>query len=162
MKKIFAIDPGTRESGLVYYDAARRVVEYHGVEENGELLKSLRESILWAQDYVLVIEMIASYGMPVGADVFETVRWIGRFQEAWGADHPFGLAYRKDIKEHLCGTSKAKDANIRQRLIDIIGEQGTKKQPGPTYGIRSHEWAALAVAVYAADGQKLHSVDGEA
>jgi hypothetical protein len=45
---------------------------------------------------------------------------------------------------------RAKDANIRQALIDKIGPQGTKAQPGPTYGIKSHSWAALAVAVYAA------------
>ena len=38
-------------------------------------------------------------------------------------------------------------ANIRQALLDLIGPQGTKKAPGPTYGVRSHEWAALAVAV---------------
>jgi hypothetical protein len=60
------------------------------------------------------------------------------------------LIYRKDIKLFLCGTMRAKDANIRQALIDKIGPQGTKAQPGPTYGIKSHSWAALAVAVYAA------------
>jgi hypothetical protein len=46
---------------------------------------------------------------------------------------------------------RAKDANIRQALLDLIGPQGTKAQPGPTYGIKSHTWAALAVAVYAAN-----------
>jgi len=46
---------------------------------------------------------------------------------------------------------RAKDANIRQALLDLIGPQGTKKTPGPTYGIKSHTWAALAVAVYAAN-----------
>jgi hypothetical protein len=60
------------------------------------------------------------------------------------------LIFRKDIKLFLCGTMRAKDANIRQALIDKIGPQGTKKTPGPTYGIKSHTWAALAVAVFAA------------
>jgi hypothetical protein len=40
---------------------------------------------------------------------------------------------------------------VRQALIDRLGLQGTKKAPGPTYGIKSHEWAALAVAVYGWD-----------
>jgi hypothetical protein len=40
---------------------------------------------------------------------------------------------------------------VRQALIDRLGPQGTKKNPGPTYGMRSHLWAALAVAVYAGD-----------
>jgi hypothetical protein len=149
--KILAIDPGTSQSGVVHFDADQRKIAQHGIVENSELLSGLRECVLWAQGYELVIEMVASYGMPVGADVFETVRWIGRFQEAWGGDHPFRVIYRKDIKLHLCGTSKAKDANIRQRLIDIIGPQGTKKEPGPTYGIRSHEWSALAVALTASE-----------
>ena len=49
---------------------------------------------------------------------------------------------------------RAKDGNVRQALIDLIGEQGTKKNKGPTYGISSHSWAALAVAVYTANNRK--------
>lgn len=146
---ILAIDPGTRESGIVIYNPADKTIAKHGIMQNEQVLSDLREGNLWGHQ--LVIEMVASYGMPVGAEVFETVRWIGRFQEAWGDDYPFDVAYRKAIKEHLCGTSKAKDPNVRQRLIDIVGAQGTKKEPGPTYGVKSHEWAALAVAVYAGD-----------
>ncbi len=94
------------------------------------------------------IEMIASYGMPVGKETFETCLWIGRFIGAWEGIHGKepALLCRKDIKMHLCGTMKAKDGNIRQALLDRWGPQGTKKAPGPTYGISSHTWAALAVA----------------
>ncbi|NII07239.1 hypothetical protein HBF25_12680 [Luteibacter anthropi] len=103
-------------------------------------------------DYpVVAIEMIASYGMPVGAEVFETVRWIGRFQQACRDPEAVRLIYRKDVKMHLCGTPRAKDANIRQALIDKLGAPGTKKSPGPTYGVKSHAWAALGVAVTASE-----------
>jgi hypothetical protein len=95
--------------------------------------------------------MIASYGMPVGASTFETCLWIGRFIEL--ARTESRLVYRKDIKMHLCGSMRAKDGNVRQALIDLIGEQGTKKDKGPTYGISSHSWAALAVAVYTANNK---------
>jgi len=44
---------------------------------------------------------------------------------------------------------KAKDANIRQALIDKLGPVGTKKSPGPLWGVKSHIWSALAVAVTA-------------
>jgi hypothetical protein len=58
---------------------------------------------------------------------------------------------RKDVKLHLCGSPRAKDANIRQALLDRYGGKekaiGSKHQRGPLYGIRSHLWAALAVAV---------------
>jgi hypothetical protein len=93
--------------------------------------------------------MIASYGMAVGKEVFETCVWIGRFVEVARVEPR--LVYRRDAKLHLCHSPRAKDANVRQALIDRLGPQGTKKNPGPTYGMRSHLWAALAVAVYAGD-----------
>jgi hypothetical protein len=98
------------------------------------------------------IEMIASYGLPVGAEVFETCLWIGRLQERMLLGYlDAKLIYRKDVKLHLCGTPRAKDANIRQALIDRYGGKtkaiGNKKTPGPLYGIKSHGWAALALAV---------------
>ena len=35
--------------------------------------------------------------------------------------------------------------NIRQALIDRFGPQGSKKNPGPTFGFGGDTWAALAV-----------------
>ena len=58
---------------------------------------------------------------------------------------------RQRIKAVLCnGNVKANDAGVRQALIDRLGPPGSKKAPGPTYGVTSHAWAALAVAVAAA------------
>ena len=75
----------------------------------------------------IVIEMIASYGMPVGKEVFETCVWIGKFAEASGMKENY--IYRKDEKMNLCHSMKAKDSNIRQALIDRFGVVGTKKKP---------------------------------
>lgn len=94
----------------------------------------------------LAIEMIASYGMPVGKEVFETCVWIGRFVQAHPLPETVQRVTRNEVKNHLCGSSKAKDANIRQALIDIFGSPGVKAKPGGTYGVRSHAWAALGVA----------------
>ena len=100
-------------------------------------------------DVVLAIEMIASYGMAVGREVFETCVWVGRFHQAWRDPAGVKLIYRQAVKLHLCNSPRAKDANIRRALIDLLGPQGTKNSPGPTYGVSSHAWAALGVAVTA-------------
>ena len=96
----------------------------------------------------MAIEMVASYGMPVGATVFETVFWIGRFCEAWkGAFHRI---FRKDVKMHLCNNMRAKDSNLAQALRDRFGEKPTKLKPNPVYGefkLKRDEWQAFAVAV---------------
>lgn len=94
----------------------------------------------------MVIEKVACYGMPVGEEVFETVFWSGRFAQAYGAERTHQMP-RIEVKSHLCHNSRAKDANIRQALIDRFGKPGTKKHPGTLYGITGDLWAALAVAV---------------
>lgn len=153
---ILGIDPGTTHSAAVWWDG-ENVIDYEYVP-NQEILSEVLNRKNWAEKeslpfYPIAIEMIASYGMPVGAETFETVRWIGRFQEAaiyLGWDEP-QLVFRKNIKLHLCGSMRAKDANVRQALIDRFGAPGTKGKPGTLYGIKSHGWAALAVAVTAWD-----------
>lgn len=142
--RILAIDPGTEQSGWCeLWDSA---VAASGVMSNVEMLEALASG-RFDHVPVVAIEMIASYGMAVGKEVFETCVWIGRFQQAWHMPDSVRLVYRRDVKMHLCGTAKAKDANIRQALIDLLGPQGTKKEPGATYGVKSHAWAALGVAV---------------
>lgn len=142
-ESILAIDPGTTESGWCVFKGG--TVLASGVATNGDVI----EMVSGGLGDEMAIEMVASYGMAVGKEVFETVRWIGRFQQARRNPDAVRLIYRKDVKLHLCGSPRAKDANIRQALIDLIGPQGTKKNPGPTYGVKSHAWAALAVAVTA-------------
>lgn len=144
---ILAIDPGTVQSGWCHLYNGRVIGS--GVYENSEMLTQVQASTLLANQ--LAIEMVASYGMPVGREVFETVRWIGRFQEAWRAPDEVRLIYRKDVKIHLCGSMKAKDQNVWQALIDKLGPVGTKAEPGPLYGVKSHARSAVAVAVTAAE-----------
>lgn len=135
MTSVFAVDPGPKESAFVEWDGDRII--QHDKQPN-ECLLALRTR---AQP---VIEMIASLGMPVGAEVFDTCIWIGKFMQAWGSAE---LMFRREVKLHLCNDSRAKDGNIRQALIDRLGAPGTKANPGVTYGISGDEWQALALAV---------------
>ena len=107
-------------------------------------------------DYdLLVIEMIASYGMPVGKEVFDTCVWIGQFKEiATMKNKKVEYIYRKDEKMNLCNSMKAKDSNIRQALIDRFGVVGTKKNPGWFYGFKKDIWQAYAVGVTYLDKEK--------
>lgn len=142
---ILAIDPGPCESGWVIYDHASRKVIESGVDENLAVLPMLDD----LRCQLLAVEMMEARGMPLGRESLETVLWTGRFVERWRGGAR--LVYRREVKLHLCGSSRAKDGNVRQALIDRIGPPGVKRAPGPTYGVRSHAWAALGVALTAAE-----------
>lgn len=144
---MIAIDPGTFESAFVELDGVR-VLDAQ-IQPNEAVLDYLRDK---GTGELLAIEKVASYGMAVGASVFSTVFWSGRFVEAYGG--PFEEVTRLEVKLFLCKSPKATDANIRQALIDMYGPTkqqaiGTKKEPGPLHGFRSHLWAALAVGLTA-------------
>jgi len=145
---ILAIDPGNIESAYVLAtDDLSKVISKDKLpnEEIRETLFNIFESV---GSVKVAIEMIASYGMPVGETVFQTCLWIGRFieiVETYGLEAT--LIYRKDEKMCLCHSMKAKDSNIRQALIDMFGVVGTKSNPGYFYGFKKDIWAAMAVAV---------------
>lgn len=150
--RTFAVDPGTTQSGWVLLDDGR-IVDC-GIHPNHDVLRWVQAG---QQAHMLAIEMVASYGMAVGREVFETVRWIGRFQQAWAEPDNVRLVYRREVKLYLCGTAAAKDPNVRQALLDLYPttgggatpQVGTKSQPGPLYGMSSHTWPALGVALTA-------------
>jgi hypothetical protein len=152
---ILAIDPGPSQSAYVLSDGAR-VIE-HDKLDNDDVIDAMGRPPL-CDAWHLAIEMVASYGMPVGADVFTTCVWIGKFAYCWQSltGHDAQLVYRKDVLLHLCNKRNAKDANVRQALIDRFGPGkdkaiGLKKSPGPLYGVSGDVWSALAVAVTTAD-----------
>jgi hypothetical protein len=164
---LLAIDPGPTESAYVVYDAAvARPLAWDKADNEsvkdiiqGRAVPLVRGSeALAARHDRVAIEMVASYGMAVGAEVFETVLWTGIFSEAsrgrCGA-YPQRV-YRRAVKLHICGSSRAKDANVRQAIIDRYGPGkeraiGLKASPGPLYGMTGDCWAALAVAITAAE-----------
>lgn len=148
MKKVLAIDPGTNESAFLWWGQGR--ISDAAIVQNDVLLSNIRRLPDGEyRDTIVAIEMIACYGMPVGKEVFETCLLIGRMCESLERNsYPFRLVYRREIKLHHCMNARAKDSNIRQALIDKYGVPGTKKNPGPTYGMKSDLWSAFAIATY--------------
>jgi len=159
---ILAIDSGTTQSGWVLFEDEGGFIINCGVLPNCDMLDVVKHE----RADTLAIEMIASYGMAVGKEVFETCVWIGRFVQAWRDPEAVRLVYRRDVKLHLCGSPRAKDPNVRQALIDLfpatgggkVPQVGTKGQPGPLYGVSSHAWPALGVAVTAAGVSAIQAV----
>ena len=152
MTTLIAIDPGTTKSGVCVFRGKRVTDAY--VSDNETLVRqlALANRSIDTQPTV-VIEMIASYGMAVGKETFETCVWIGRFIQVCDDVHRM---FRKEVKIHLCGTTRAKDTNIWQAIVDRYGGKdaavGRKKTPGPLYGVTSHSRAALALGLCWMDG----------
>lgn len=153
---ILALDPGNTQSGYAIIEMPEFQLMDFGKIENTTLIRSFADGSVSYYDLssidAVAIEMVASYGMAVGREIFDTCVWIGRFHQA--ADHPnTHYVYRKQEKEILCGSLKAKDANIRQALIDRYAKhdlkngKGTKAKPDIFYGVSKDVWAAIAVGV---------------
>lgn len=159
---IVGLDPGYRQSAWLAYsgDASGEVgqrtvgpVLTHGIEPNADVRERLAFGG-WGANVILVVEQMqlfsSNYG--VGQEIFDSVFWSGRFVEAWEArGYRWDRILRSKVRGHL-GASKGGDAAVRAALIDRFGPYkehaiGTKKAPGPLYGIKADEWSALAIAV---------------
>ena len=108
---ILCIDPGTTKSGWCVLSEKGDVIE-HGWADNEELLTKISRSAM-----LTIIEDVAHYGMPVGKEVFETVKWMGRFD----ANTQHVYINRPEVKLALCGSPRANDSTIRQAVIDHYG-----------------------------------------
>lgn len=150
--KVLGIDPGTTRSAAVLFDGTR--VEQSGHFDNNEVPSSSWESGI----ELVAIERIRCYGPSVfvGNETLETCEWAGRFYEQAVSGGPGAVwITRKEAVIYLTGNTKAKDPQVRGCIIDRFGGKakaiGTKKAPGPLYGVSGHAWAALAVALTAYD-----------
>lgn len=157
MSVIFAIDPGTTESGIVELDVDQNEVRSRSIQKNHRVLEILNDPYSGLD---VVIEYPTSYGKPVGSETFKTLIWIGRFAERVLSNGGTCLLInRKKIAMTLCRTARASDKEVREaclRRFPATGggktpQVGTEKQPGPLIGFANDMWAALAVALAAAD-----------
>ena len=153
---ILGIDPGNKESAFCLCDAVTLKPLFFEKETNERMWNDVfkaAQAVGWDGVHI-AIEDVASYGMPIGREVFDTVKWIARMQDRLeGFEKDYTLIYRKDEKLAICQSPRANDANIRQALIDRFAPgvpnkgKGTKKEPGWFYGFKADIWQAYAVAV---------------
>ncbi len=81
---ILAIDPGHTRSAYVVYNSTTRALYSFAKVANEDMLP-----IIAAGHGPVVIEQVACMGMPVGAEVFETVFWSGRFAQVCEQETPY-------------------------------------------------------------------------
>lgn len=146
MSRTLAIDPGSERSAWVLFEDGEPTM--FAIDAN-VIVVSMCDSMSIRNDpahFTVVIEKIASYGMAVGAEVFETVRWAGRFEQA-AQPAPVVRIPRLAVKLALCHDSRAKDANVRRAVIDRFGGDAAIKKGGPLHGASKDVWAALAVGL---------------
>jgi hypothetical protein len=152
---VLGIDPGPAESAFARIDLTTRRPLQFGKRDNDWLRDNLTS---WASRFY-AIEMIAHYGMPAGAELFETCVWIGRFAETIRREtnQEPGLVLRPTVKAHHCHSTRAKDSNMIQALRDRFAPgvgnygKGYKDAPGFFYDFSKDAWQAYALAVYIAD-----------
>jgi hypothetical protein len=167
---ILGIDPGNENTAWALIDGEDLRPLYIGKQENElaycamvDAYQELMERHFHQIDLYVGIEMIASYGMPVGAEVFDTCVWIGELKERlrnWSARKETRFIYRQEEKLTLCHSPRANDATIKQALVDRFAKgqpnngKGTKKSPGWFYQFRADIWQAYAVAVTYAERER--------
>jgi hypothetical protein len=145
-----AIDPGPTTCGVVVYDTdAQRVTQAHAELVWPDVRRLLSDHLL---NSGVVCERTQA-GPPSG-DVVRTTEVVGRVMEWCDSTRtPLELVYRREVLATLGVSARGpKDALVRATLIDLHGTSkalavGTRFAPGPLYGVTSHAWAALALAV---------------
>lgn len=148
---LIALDPGPTTCGLVVYDTdTQRVTQAHAELVWPDVRRLLSDHVLTSAGVVCE----RTQAGPPSGDVVRTTEVVGRVMEA--CDHlrmPLELVYRREVLATLGVSARGpKDALVRAALIDLHGTSkalavGTRRAPGPLYGVTSHAWAALALAV---------------
>lgn len=150
--KILGIDSGTYKSSYALLNGnSKNLVEKDDLD-NRDLLTLIRI----IRPDVLVIENIKSYGRAVGQSIFDTCRWIGRFQEAFEfmTGKKAVLVFRNQVQIHFCGTTRCKDSEVNMALMNRYGGDrksavGNKKNKGKLYGIKGqHQWDSLSLCIF--------------
>ena len=170
---VLAIDPGTKQSGYVVYDTEKQEILAMHILLNNLLPVSIKFFSYYnpvkGEELNIEIDVLVYEGMnlyhAVSEDTIQTLIWCGEFrgvfkQYHWdrcrkrvkGAFVPMPEVHeikRSAIRKHF---EVKNDSGIRVALIDRFGGSrsvavGTKKQKGKLYGVKSHIWSALAVAI---------------
>lgn len=160
---ILGIDPGEKSSGVVLFDSkANRVLDSYSDFDNRGLavwlgandgVWNLPNGGSYEADCV-VCEKPTAMGQPLSKNLVETIHWTGAMWWSWIDGDPKHWVWitRNEVKVAICGKCQGvKDAHVLCGVQERFGGKdkckGTKKEPGPCYGVSGHAWQALAAVV---------------
>lgn len=158
---VVGIDPGPTTSGLVVYMLP-------STGGHGRVLRSYKEATLeqvrmeidnlfipWSSmrdGPVPEVVVERTQAGPPSTQVVKTTEVVGRIMEmCHHRDMTWNAYYRREVLQALgCARKGNKDSLVRLACIELHGGDkpqacGTKKNPGPLYGVTSHAWQALGV-----------------
>jgi hypothetical protein len=150
--KLLAMDGGCGHSAFVYLEMRKgwklpKLLEHHYLHNNDAL-----DYIAQSKADTYCLEAIMSNG-GAGSEVVQTAYWNGRFwSQASNSDIKEVCAIeRLKVKKLLFGKAVGNDSAVLNYVQDLYGgrkvAKGTKKSPGPLYGVSKHEWQAMGLAM---------------
>ena len=144
---LIGIDPGPETSGVVVYRAggSPKVIEAHAKLDLEGVRKVLHGYPAWSS--VALIERVSA-GAVSGKHILQTAEVVGRLMEYFETrNFTYHTLYRREVLKALgVGSGASKDALVRQVVLELHPEgTGTKKNPGPLYGVSTHAWQALGL-----------------
>ena len=144
MTTILGIDPGPLSCGWAIYSNGK-VVNSGGMSMDAVIV--MMDSF---PGFGVAIERVQAQSK-VGNEIMWTCEVSSHlYQAALDRGHEVHWIYRREVLAALNASGKGTmDSLVRARLMEAHGgatAKGTKKAPGPLYGVSTHAWAALAVA----------------
>jgi len=146
---LIAIDPGPETSGVVVYrTGGDPAVLFSGAKLTWVEVIEMLDAARSLPDPCVVCERVSA-GAVSGHHIIETAEVGGRVLQACDdRGLLIRIRYRREVLKALgVGSGAPKDALVRQVVLELHpGGVGTKKAPGPLYGVSSHAWQALGLA----------------
>lgn len=145
--KLLAVDPGKTIGFVLFVGGEPRLMgelsDYRKLSQDTDLVYMLD---------AVCIETIVPYSQQLQQDVINTCMQIGGIADRFRQQQiPVYMVTRPEVKRHLFGKQSGTDAEVRRAVLERLGEVGTKKTPGPCYGMKGHMFAAAAVGILAID-----------
>ena len=148
--RVMGIDPGPEHSGWVILDVRSGELVEKGVTNNDLFIQTLASKIQTRRVHFVVIEKVVAQGMSVAQPTFETCGKAGEFFNEVDRYSTAAAFYmpRREVKLQLLGKVVGNDAQVNQAVRELMGDKGTRKNPGPLYGMAGSDmWAALSVTL---------------